>query len=182
MNRDDTAVNQGTAPITVALLADTHGYLDPRIAEAISPCRHVVHAGDIGNGGVLASLGNSRLLAVRGNNDVAHKWPPHDLPQLTRLSEEAELRLPGGILAVVHGHRAGAVAERHNWLRRRYPDARLVVYGHSHRLVIDTTATPWVVNPGAAGRERTFGGPSCLLLHIDTHQWQLEELRFPPLR
>ncbi|MFM1890995.1 MAG: hypothetical protein RLZ44_72, partial [Pseudomonadota bacterium] len=41
-------------------------------------------------------------------------------------------------------------------------------------------AIPWVLNPGAAGRSRTFGGPSCLLLHAGARVWRVETHRFPP--
>lgn len=166
---------------SVALLADTHGQLDPRIRAALAQCHQVVHAGDIGSAAVLEQLGLARTVAVRGNNDVAHNWREAEQPLLATLGDEARLALPGGELVVVHGHRAGRVAERHAWLRQRYPQARLVLYGHSHRLAIDCSATPWVVNPGAAGRARTHGGPSCLLLHIRHGIWQIEPLRFPPL-
>ncbi|WP_257388244.1 metallophosphoesterase family protein, partial [Tahibacter caeni] len=80
--------------------------------------------------------------------------------------------LPGGRLVVVHGDRWPARG-RHAALRRAYPAARAVVYGHSHRLVVDTDALPWVLNPGAAGRARTNGGPSCLLLHATAQAWRV---------
>ena len=35
--------------IRVAIIADTHGFIDPRIAEAVRACDVAVHAGDIGN-------------------------------------------------------------------------------------------------------------------------------------
>ena len=57
-----------------------------------------------------------------------------------------------------------------------------MVYGHSHRLCIDRSAQPWVANPGAAGRARTFGGPSLLLLVAQRGTWSLREQRYPPKR
>jgi putative phosphoesterase len=166
----------------VAILSDTHGVLDPRIAELVRRCRHVVHAGDIGGAAVLAQLqpGGGRVLAVIGNNDVPTKWPAEDVRVLAGLPQRAELALPGGILALEHGHTALPVRDRHAILRRRHPGARAVVYGHSHRLSIDREATPWVLNPGAAGRARTYGGPSCLLLDASNRNWTLEVRRFPP--
>lgn len=163
--------------LTIALLSDTHGQIDTRLHAAIRSSDQVVHAGDIGGATVLEQLGLERTVAVRGNNDVAGKWPPADRPLLQTISEEARVPLPGGDLVVVHGHRAGRASERHHWLREKYSDARLVVYGHSHRLIIDTTAVPWVVNPGAAGYKRTYGGPSCLLLHIQEEEWNIETVR-----
>lgn len=91
----------------------------------------------------------------------------------------AELTLPGGTLTLIHGHQIPARG-RHARLRARYPWARLVVYGHSYRLVADLNAEPWIVNPGAAGRERTFGGPSCMVLSTTEAAWTLELCRFEP--
>ena len=161
------------------LLADTHGVVDPRIAALAAECDAVVHAGDIGNAGVLRRLaGGGDVVAVRGNNDTTSKWPASEAAHLARLDEEVRLELPGGALIVVHGDRVLPAARRHAKLRERYPDARAVVYGHTHRAVCDRGATPWVLNPGAAGRTRTFGGPSCLILEAAGRRWNVRLRRF----
>lgn len=169
-----------TSRLRVALIADTHGILDARIAAQVARCDYAVHAGDIGSAAVLDALRPcaGRVLAVRGNNDVPAKWPPGDRSLLQAIPDTASLELPGGTLVVVHGHRAGGVRERHARLRRQFPLARAVVYGHSHRLICDQEAPIWVLNPGAAGRARTFGGPSCLILYAGKREWRVEVLRF----
>jgi len=167
-------------PIRVALVSDTHGVIDPRIADLVSGCDWAVHAGDVGAWDVIAAMRPCRepVIAVRGNNDTPAKWPAGDRERLAELPEQAELALPGGRLAIVHGHRHGAVRERHRRLREGFSGARAIVYGHSHRLVCDTEAEPWVLNPGAAGRSRTYGGPSCLILTVKGEQWSVESARF----
>lgn len=169
--------------LKIALLSDTHGVVDHRIAEVIAGSDRIVHAGDIGHAGVLhqlAQLGD-QVVAVRGNNDVPAKWPQEDHAILAALPYERRLLLPGGELLVVHGHRLNPAAKRHHRLRQHFPDVRVVVYGHSHRLCEDTALEPWILNPGAAGRSRTYGGPSCLLLHIKGRQWSVEHFRFKPI-
>jgi hypothetical protein len=170
------------AVLRVALLSDTHGFVDPRVLEEVRACDRIVHAGDVGAARVLdaLTLGETPPVAVRGNNDTPARWPATDHPRLAALSVVAELALPGGMLVVVHGDWAGAPRERHPRLRRAYPTARVVVYGHSHRAVIDREFDPWVVNPGAAGRARTYGGPSYLCLTASPVEWLLELRRFPP--
>jgi len=166
--------------LKVALLSDTHGVVDHRIIEVIAGSDWIVHAGDIGNARVLhqlAQLGD-QVVAVRGNNDVPAKWPQEDHAILAALPHERRVLLPGGELLVVHGHRLNPAAQRHHRLRQHYPEVRAVVYGHSHRLFQDTASEPWILNPGAAGRARTYGGPSCLLLHIKGVQWSVEHCRF----
>lgn len=169
----------GADPVRVAILSDTHGWVDPRILAVVADCDLAVHGGDIGSAEVIARLRprSGRVWAVSGNNDVPAKWPALDRDLLARLPARLHLDLPGGRLVVVHGHRTRA-RDRHERLRQRFPEARLVIYGHSHRLVLDLDAKPWVVNPGAAGRDRTHGGPSCLVLRAGLDGWILESVRF----
>ena len=169
--------------VRVAILSDTHGAVDPRVLEVIATCDLAVHGGDIGDGEVLEAIagrlrqGAGALHAVLGNNDVPSKWPECHRHLLPELSERLEIDLPGGRLAVIHGHQTPARG-RHDRLRRIFPDSHAIVYGHSHRLVMDQLAVPWVINPGAAGRSRTFGGPSCLVLTAGRLGWHLESHRF----
>lgn len=165
----------------VLLLADTHGALDPRIAELAQDCALAVHAGDVGASAVLEALAAAagQVLAVRGNNDVPGKWVG-PLSDLAALPETLEIQLPRGMLAVTHGHRYAA-SRRHAGLRAAHPEARSVLYGHSHRLLQDRRAAPWLLNPGAAGRARTFGGASCLMLEAAADQWRITDYRFPAL-
>ena len=178
--RTPTAVSPNFSYLRVAVVSDTHGYVDPRIVAAASACDVVLHAGDVGNSAVLAQLQprHGQLHAVRGNNDTPAKWPGDEQEALQQLPTEVRLPLPGGDLVAVHGDRALPAARRHERLRRLYPDARAVVYGHTHRLVCDRAALPWVLNPGAAGRDRTFGGPAFLMLEVDARRWRVQALRF----
>lgn len=166
----------------VAILADTHGALDPRIGRLLAACDCAVHGGDIGSAEVLEALHSrvGRVVAVFGNNDIPAKWAPGERALLGGLPEQAELELPGGVLAVIHGHQTRGTDTRHASLRKRFPQARVVVYGHSHRLVCDQDSVPWVLNPGAAGLARTFGGPSCIILTATPEHWRLRVQRFPP--
>jgi putative phosphoesterase len=169
--------------VRVLLLADTHGHIDERIAALARDCDVIVHAGDVGNAAVLDALraGGASVVAIRGNNDVASKWPGGEHAALDALDDEAHVELSGGALIAVHGDRYPP-ATRHARMRRDYPDARAIVYGHSHRLVIDDGAAPWILNPGAAGRARTYGGPSCLVLDARAKIWRVESHRFASAR
>lgn len=166
--------------VSVALLADTHGWLDPRIARIAARCDIAVHAGDVGAAAVLRELRprSGEVVAIKGNNDLPAKWPEADHSVLESLESEARVALPGGDLVVVHGDVPGRAADRHDRLRLSYATARAVVYGHSHRRVADTGKNPWVLNPGAAGRTRTHGGPSCLVLVASMDAWSIHEHRF----
>ncbi len=162
----------------VLLLSDTHGALDARIADLAQGCELAVHAGDVGASAVLDALAAAagRVLAVRGNNDVPGKWRGA-LADLAALPEVLDIPLPGGRLVVTHGHRQSA-GQRHARLRATYADARVVLYGHSHRSGLDLGGPVWVVNPGAAGRARTFGGASCMILEAAETDWRIAVHRF----
>lgn len=163
----------------VLLISDTHGALDARIEALAREVALVAHAGDVGSREVLERLRAAcpRVIAVRGNNEVASKWAPAGRATLRSLEDSAVIDLPGGQLVVVHGERFPA-PRRHACLRVGFPRARAIVCGHSHRCCIDDEHRPWVLNPGAAGRARTFGGPSGLILRASAAEWTVESVRF----
>src|SRR5207244_9181943 len=97
----------------IGLIADTHGYLDPRVPRALEGVDLILHAGDIGAEGVLAALERvAPVTAVAGNNDAK-------LAQLG-LPLRVDLNLEGFKLHLVHR------------LIDAAPDSgtRIVVYGH----------------------------------------------------
>jgi len=164
----------------VVILSDTHGYICPDVLAVVESCDMAVHAGDIGSRKVLDLLhsGTGKVAAVRGNNDVPGLWAGHEYDVVNALPRVAELQLPGGRLVVEHGHVHGRITPDHDKLRAAHPGTRMIVYGHTHKQAIDQTKNPWVVNPGAAGRIRNQGGPSCLVLHAGFHSWDIEAFKF----
>lgn len=167
-------------PVTVALISDTHAVLHKEIDSIIRNCDIAIHAGDICNGEILDAMQpkTGRVIAVTGNNDHKYAWPAHQATQLTGLPAIATLELPGGIVKIEHGHIHDMSNPDHEDLRNAHPEARLVVYGHTHRKVIDDFKQPWVVNPGAAGAMRTRGGASCLVLTASESLWKIDSYRF----
>ena len=164
----------------VAIVSDTHAYLSSDVAAVAESCDMVVHAGDIGSKEILDRLNAvaARVIAVCGNNDLQHLWASDESHVVNDLPRVAELHLPGGKLVVEHGHLHGMNTPDHAKLRQAHPEAKLIVYGHTHKAVIDRSATPWVVNPGAAGITRNHGGPSCLVLQAGHQTWEIEAFQF----
>jgi len=172
-------LNEHTS-VRLGILSDTHGQLDPRIAQTISDCDVAIHAGDIGDGHILEQLSprSGLVIAVRGNNDHPWLWSAEHHATLQQIPDEAIVELPGGSVCVSHGDRQWC---RENWhlnLRNVYPQARAIIYGHSHHLSCDQEAEPWVINPGAAGHTRTHGGPSCMTLIATHDEWTLDTHRY----
>ena len=164
--------------VKVGILSDTHGHLDQRIAAVIRDCDYAIHAGDIMGAHILEQLcPRHDVIAVAGNNDLPGIWDRDQAEIVAALPKAAELELPGGPVKIEHGHRLGGFPD-HDQLRWDHAEVRLVVYGHTHKRIIDQAAEPWIVNPGAAGRERTKGGPSCLILHASEAEWTLETVLY----
>jgi len=159
------------------ILSDTHGFVDPFIAQLAQNADGVIHAGDIGGVDVLSSIKpkNGQLVAVSGNNDVAQSWRYPDTLGFSDLQESAVVNLPGGDVAVEHGHRIWDTRHYHRRLREKHPNVRAIVYGHTHVRCKDVSRNPWVINPGAAGRERTKGGASCIVLEASERAWRVSE-------
>jgi putative phosphoesterase len=164
--------------IKVGILSDTHGYLDERIAEIIRDCDYAIHAGDIMGAHILEQLQPRKsVIAVAGNNDHPAIWHAEEADIVSALPRSTSLELPGGTVKIEHGHRLGNFPD-HDQLRWDHAEVKMVVYGHTHKRVIDQQAEPWIVNPGAAGKERTKGGPSCLLLNASVTEWTIETVLF----
>ena len=105
----------------------------------------VLHAGDVVHAAVLAALGErAPVHAVLGNNDHALHG---------RLPEVIELDLAGVRVGMVHD--SGATSGRSARMRRRFPDAAVAVFGHSHDPLVERAADGLLlVNPGSPTQRR----------------------------
>lgn len=148
----------------IGLISDTHGLLRPEVFEVFRGVDRILHAGDIGPADLLVELeALAPLTAVSGNTDR------YDVA--VALPERAELELVGRQVVVLHGHQLGSPTPAA--LKAAESGADIVVYGHTHRALIDRTGSPLVVNPGAAGATR-FGLPASVAILT------LGERRTPP--
>ena len=121
----------------------------------------ILHAGDLVDPTVLSLLGRyAHLRAVLGNNDVELQG---------RLAERACFDLGGVPVAMVHD--SGPRAGRPGRLRRWFPDAALVVFGHSH-LPADEVGVDGqrLFNPGSPTERRRAPTRTCGLLEIEDGQ------------
>ena len=135
----------------LAIISDTHL---PRGARAIpDACLDrlraadaILHAGDFSEVSVLAELQAIGLPvhAVRGNVDSAQL---HARLPLTRMVEAA-----GARIAMVHD--GGPAQGRLERLRRRFPDAHAVVFGHSHLPLHEERDGFAIFNPGSPTERR----------------------------
>ena len=138
----------------IGLISDTHGLMRPEALAALYGADFILHAGDVGGQSILRELGGiAPVQAVFGNVDD----PVLGLPQ--RLT----LTLGGLKIHVSHGHELGSPTPQR--LAARYA-ADVIVFGHTHRPLIQTVGTTLVVNPGGAGARRFNLQPSVALLTL----------------
>jgi putative phosphoesterase len=126
--------------LRVGLISDTHGLLRPEAKAFLQGSDYIVHAGDIGDPGILEELwAIAPVTAVRGNNDRGW-WAE-------RLSETEFLRVGEVFVYVVHD-----LAELD--IDPAAAGVRVVVSGHSHKPTVEARGGVLYVNPGSAGPRR----------------------------
>jgi hypothetical protein len=146
----------------LGVIADTHcpefiDELPPSVFTTLEGVDLILHAGDINAGSTIAALGRiAPVQAVRGDHDRA----------LPDLPETRELTIEGKRIVLVHGQRTRWIEEPSTllWtlslgyftpnrglprsLHRRFPDADVIVYGHTHRSHAQRVGGALVFNPG----------------------------------
>ena len=149
--------------IRVGVVADTHSpeflpELPAVLFERLRGVDLILHAGDVGGEETLRRLRElAPVEAVRGDHDSA-------MPDLPACREVA---VAGRRIVLVHGNRSRLVEEPVTllgtlslgllwpgggvipWLRRRFPRADVIVYGHTHRARLDQLDGAVLFNPGA---------------------------------
>lgn len=143
----------------LGVISDTHGLLRPEVFEAFAQVDHILHAGDVGPPELLTELELlAPVTAVYGNTDGMELR--HRLPQV------AKVRLDGFDIVVTHGDQLGSPTPAA--LNAAYPDAEIIVFGHTHRpllTLVDMVVT--VMNPGGAGARRFNLPPSVGILELE---------------
>jgi uncharacterized protein len=137
--------------MVLAIISDTHmprgGRAIPAACvERMRSADAILHAGDLMEGSVLAQLEalGPPVHAVRGNVDS---------PELqARLPLTRVIEAGGARIAMVHD--GGPAAGRLAALRRRFPDADAVVFGHSHIPLHEVADGFAIFNPGSPTERR----------------------------
>jgi putative phosphoesterase len=147
----------------VGLISDTHGLLRPEVFPALEGVELILHAGDVGGQSVLDELSAiAPVRAVFGNTDA---------PGQPGLKARQALDIQGVSIHVSHGHEVGnPTAEK---LLARYT-ADVIVFGHTHRPLIEPSGTRLVVNPGAAGPRRFDLKPSVARMTVKNGRADVE--------
>jgi putative phosphoesterase len=132
----------------ISVIADTHikapGKDLPQVAyEWIRKSDAVIHAGDLVNSIILDRLNSCvpAVYAVLGNNDYGVKLPLF-----------LEIQLENVPIAVIHD--SGPRDGRRKRMLKQFPNARIVVYGHSHIPDCSDEDGLLLLNPGSPTDKR----------------------------
>lgn len=126
--------------LTIGVISDTHGLLRPEAVEALRGSDAIVHAGDVGDPGIISELeGIAPLTVVRGNVDTA-AWSE-------KLLETNVLDVGSVSLYVLHD-----VQDLD--LDPAASGFAAVIFGHSHKPLIEWRKHVLFFNPGSAGPRR----------------------------
>lgn len=143
----------------LGIISDTHGLLRREVFDAFSEVDHILHAGDLGPVDLLTELeAIAPVTAVYGNTDG---WEVRD-----RLPRVAQLELDGFRIVVTHGDQFGSPTPEK--LNAAFPEAEIIVYGHTHRPLLTTVdLVVTVMNPGGAGQRRFDLPPSVGIMELE---------------
>ncbi len=150
----------------IGVISDTHALLRPEAIEALQGSELILHAGDIGDIAVIETLQNiAPVCAVRGNVDT-QRWA-------TSFPATQFIEYEGHALYMLHNIGELDIA----------PSAAgvsVVIYGHSHRPLIEHQEGVTFFNPGSAGPRRSALPVSVGRLRFDAGQAVAEIVELMP--
>ena len=148
----------------IAVIADTHTRGMTRsvplgVWPYLESADHILHAGDVVDPSLLEEMkAVAPVTVVLGNCDA---WDIRDWGA----TQTAELTLGGIAIGMVHD--SGLSGGRRDRMRKLFPNARVVVFGHSHMPFNEDADGLLLFNPGSPTWKRRAPFPSMGLLWID---------------
>ena len=145
----------------ILIVSDTHrqnnNYL--KAVQRVSPVDMVVHCGDVeGSEYIISEAAGCPVVMVAGNNDF-----------FSNLPREKEFRIGNYQIWLTHGH--NDYVSMGNETIKKEAEARgadIVMYGHTHKPVIDFGDNVIAVNPGSLTYPRQEGKrPSYIVMDLD---------------
>lgn len=124
----------------IGIISDTHGLLRPQALRVLAEADHIIHAGDIGDPGIIPALrGIAPVTAIRGNVDVGD-WARD-------YAETETVSLAAKMVYVLHDLNTLDFDPATRGIN-------IVISGHLHVPKIATVGGVLFVNAGSAGRRR----------------------------
>lgn len=145
----------------ILIVSDTHRKNDTylKLIEELGPLDMVIHCGDIeGSEYLFAQAAGCPVQMVTGNNDFFSDMP-----------SEKEFRIGKYKIWLTHGHTYYvSMGNEHIKREARARGVDIVMYGHTHRPVIDVEPDLITINPGSLTYPRQEGRqPSYIIMELD---------------
>jgi len=143
------------------IVSDTHGHNREleRVLEKVAPIDALIHCGDVeGQEDYIAAMADCPTFFVAGNNDY-----------FSELEKEMEFVLEGRKIFLTHGHYYGVGMGTAGILDEgRGRGVDIVMFGHTHRPVLEQYDDITLLNPGSLSYPRQQGRrPSFMIMEID---------------
>ena len=146
----------------LAILSDTHGLLRPEVAERLKTADAILHGGDVNKPSIVDQLKQyAPLYIVRGNNDK--EWAeqlPHDLT----------VTLGGVTFYLVHNKKE---------VPADLTGVDAVVFGHSHKYLLEERDGVLWLNPGSCGPRRFHQEITMMMAEAEDGTLQVEKIVIP---
>ena len=146
----------------LAILSDTHGLLRPEVAEHLKTADAILHGGDVNKPGIVDQLERyAPLYVVRGNNDK--EWAeqiPHDLT----------ITLGGVTFYMVHNKKE---------VPADLTGIDAVVFGHSHKYLLEERDGVLWLNPGSCGPRRFHQEITMMMAEAADGNIRVEKITIP---
>lgn len=162
--------------VLIAAIADTHlprgaRRIPDACLERLADADLILHAGDFSTTQVLDEIEaiGPPVRAVHGNVDCAELC--------RRLPDALELDAEGARIAMVHD--AGPAKGRIGRMRARFPDAAVVVFGHSHTPLHEQRDGFQIFNPGSPTDRRRAPAHSMGFATVDRGSISFELISLP---
>ena len=146
----------------LAILSDTHGLLRPEVAEHLKTADAILHGGDVNKPGIVDQLERyAPLYVVRGNNDK--EWAE-------QLHHDLTVTLGGVTFYLVHNKKE---------VPADLTGIDAVVFGHSHKYLLEERDGVLWLNPGSCGPRRFHQEITMMMAEVENGTLQVEKITIP---
>lgn len=143
----------------IGIISDTHGLLRPEVLEILKGCNCIFHAGDMDRPEILDVLRPlASIYVVRGNNDG--EWAAN-------LKKCLQFSIEGTEFCMAHIRKD---------LPRNLGNAKVVIFGHSHKYFQEVIDGRLWLNPGSCGRSRFGGEVTMAVLEMNGEKYHVEKI------
>ena len=145
----------------IGIISDTHGMLRPEVLNVLKECDCIFHAADFTKPEILDELRPlASIYAVQGNND--REWAGNLAKVLHFKIEDVEF-------CMAHDRRD---------IGRHLGDAKVVIFGHTHKYFEEVIDGRLWLNPGSCGRSRFGGDVSMAVMIVNQGSYHVEKIAF----